>query len=341
MPIPVNCPNCGTGLKAPDSAAGRTVRCPKCSTQFGIPAAGAQPLGSVSAAPLPAYQPAPQPPSGYDNYDNYRDEGPGYRRRPPPRPSEPGTGVQMGMGIASLSVGAAGLVIGLIPCIGFWPGLIAGGIGLVLGLVGLIVAMTQQGRGVAFPIAGAATSVVAMLVTFFWTYWVIRSWTNTVDNAFQHAGRQQQQIQQWQQGFDKMAKEMQRQKLNQPPVGNPAAPPTPSTAAVPLNNGTGSVEGELTDKDPFDRIRLNCKCKVYTVNLEAGRTYQIDLMSNQFDAYLRVEDANGAPLAQDDDSGEGRNARLRYVCNRTGVYRLVATTFGPAVGQFTLRVQRQ
>ena len=45
-----------------------------------------------------------------------------------------------------------------VPCIGFFPGLIAGGIGLVLGIVGLIVAMTQQGRGVAFPIAGAATS---------------------------------------------------------------------------------------------------------------------------------------------------------------------------------------
>src|SRR5438874_343967 len=80
-------------------------------------------------------------------------------------------------GIASRSVGAAGLVIGMIPCIGFFPGLVAGGIGLVLGIVGLIVAMTQQGRGVAFPIAGAATSVVALLVTVFWYYWVVRSVT--------------------------------------------------------------------------------------------------------------------------------------------------------------------
>jgi predicted Zn finger-like uncharacterized protein len=83
MPIPVNCPNCGTSLKAPDSAAGRMVRCPKCSTAFAIPAGGEQPLGSVSAAPLPAYQAAPQPQPGYDNYDNYRDEDPGYRRAPP------------------------------------------------------------------------------------------------------------------------------------------------------------------------------------------------------------------------------------------------------------------
>jgi len=40
MPIPVNCPNCGMAPKAPGSAAGRMVKCPKCATAFAVPAGG-------------------------------------------------------------------------------------------------------------------------------------------------------------------------------------------------------------------------------------------------------------------------------------------------------------
>jgi hypothetical protein len=38
MPIPVICGSCGTKLKAPDSAAGRKVKCPKCGTLASVPA---------------------------------------------------------------------------------------------------------------------------------------------------------------------------------------------------------------------------------------------------------------------------------------------------------------
>jgi predicted Zn finger-like uncharacterized protein len=333
MPIPVNCPNCGTALKAPDSAAGRTVKCPRCSTPFAVPAGGEPPFGAVSSAPPPA-RAAAQPP-GYDNpdaYDSYPDEDRGYRR-PPPRPSG-GTGVQLGLGIASLSVGAAGLVIGMIPCIGFFPGLVAGGIGLVLGIVGLIVALTQQGRGVAFPIAGAATSVVALLVTVFWYYWVIRSVTNTIDNA----GRQVQQQIQW-------AQDMARRQQNKAPFPNPnfnpaALPPVQEGGQLQLKGGSAYVTGHLGQADPRDKLRP-FPCKIYTVNLEAGRTYQIDMASEDMDSFLRLENPNGQQVAADDDGGGFPNARISFPCQQAGMYRISCTTFRGGIGTFTLKVEQK
>ena len=38
--------------------------------------------------------------------------------------------------------------------------------------------------------------------------------------------------------------------------------------------------------------------------MSSDKTYVIDLESSDFDAYLRVEDAAGKALAQDDDGGE-------------------------------------
>src|SRR5262245_26890235 len=37
MPISVVCPQCGAKLNAPDSAAGKRVKCPKCQTAMLVP----------------------------------------------------------------------------------------------------------------------------------------------------------------------------------------------------------------------------------------------------------------------------------------------------------------
>jgi len=37
MPIPISCPKCETRMRAPDAAAGNTVRCPKCQTRIVVP----------------------------------------------------------------------------------------------------------------------------------------------------------------------------------------------------------------------------------------------------------------------------------------------------------------
>jgi len=97
------------------------------------------------------------------------------------------------------------------------------------------------------------------------------------------------------------------------------------------------IEGELAHSDSPDRIR-NHPSKVYSCRLAAGKTYQIDLTSTDFDTFLRLEDANGNELAFDDDSGGSLNARLVYTARQTGDFRIVATSFSGGVGRFQLLV---
>jgi hypothetical protein len=67
--------------------------------------------------------------------------------------------------------------------------------------------------------------------------------------------------------------------------------------------------------------------QVHPIDMVAGQTYIIDMESN-FDTYLRLHDPQGKLLAQDDDSGKGRNARLVFTPPRTGSYQLIATING-------------
>ena len=97
-------------------------------------------------------------------------------------------------------------------------------------------------------------------------------------------------------------------------------------------------QDKLTTKDKFDRIRRTSYCKIYQVKMTQGKEYEIN-MSSQFDTYLRLEDNNNNQLAQDDDGGTGLNSRLIFRAPRTGVYRVIATTFGPnQTGNFLLNV---
>lgn len=97
----------------------------------------------------------------------------------------------------------------------------------------------------------------------------------------------------------------------------------------------------LTRADPLDTVRVGSHRKVYTVRMEAGRTYTIDMMSNAFDSFLRLEDAStGQNLAMDDDGGERLNSRIHFRAFRTGDYRVIATTLGPGqVGPFRVTVR--
>jgi hypothetical protein len=102
------------------------------------------------------------------------------------------------------------------------------------------------------------------------------------------------------------------------------------------------VTGQLTRQDP-PYPRRGGPHKVYPVKLEAGKNYQIDMVSRVLDAYLFVEDAGGTVLAQDDDSGGGLNARIVFQPPRTATYRIVATTFNrpeaqPIIGPYSLQV---
>jgi hypothetical protein len=101
-----------------------------------------------------------------------------------------------------------------------------------------------------------------------------------------------------------------------------------------------NLEAMLTKDDPIDKGRKK-HCRIYDVHMAAGKTYVIDHMSKQFDAFLRLEDAAGKQLAQDDDSGGGTDARIRFKAPSEGVFRVIATTFDGRVGLFVLKIREE
>jgi hypothetical protein len=74
-----------------------------------------------------------------------------------------------------------------------------------------------------------------------------------------------------------------------------------------------------------------------------GKTYVIDMLSPDHDAldpFLRLLDPAGNLLAEDDDGGDGLNARIIFRAPATATYQIVARSFGAAcVGDFTLEVK--
>lgn len=125
-----------------------------------------------------------------------------------------------------------------------------------------------------------------------------------------------------------------------PPMAQRPPGPPPKHIPLALQNGFAKVQANLTNQDAADRLRPGCGCKAYRVRLQAGKTYVIDHMGN-FDPYLRLEDVKGTILAQDDDGGGGLNARITIIPARTDDYLVMATSFRPAVGDFTLTVREQ
>src|SRR4051794_4157710 len=85
---------------------------------------------------------------------------------------------------------------------------------------------------------------------------------------------------------------------------------------------------ELTADDDKDTKLKKSVCKVYTVKLTEGNAYRIDLSSEDFDTYLRVEDADGKEVAFNDDiAPDDLNSRLIYLAPKTGDYRLIVTSY--------------
>jgi S1-C subfamily serine protease len=78
--------------------------------------------------------------------------------------------------------------------------------------------------------------------------------------------------------------------------------------------------------------------KIHTVKLQAGKNYQIDLLTTEFDSQVVLEDADGKLLLRGFDV-EGSNARLFFRPAKTGTYRIVATSHdGNATGAYTVLV---
>ena len=124
----------------------------------------------------------------------------------------------------------------------------------------------------------------------------------------------------------------------------PAAEQPPSVEPGAREPEPVETADRLLDRDEEDEVRHGCYAKVYTLSLRAGQTYTFDLTSpggqEWFDPYLRVEDAKGKTLAEDNDSGGRMNARLTFRPGQDGEYRVVVTSFRPkATGVFFLKVR--
>jgi hypothetical protein len=82
--------------------------------------------------------------------------------------------------------------------------------------------------------------------------------------------------------------------------------------------------------------------KLFLVKMVKGKTYQIDMSTNNFDAYLYLEDPGKKLLAEDDDTGGGDtmlDAQIVVTPTDDGVYRIIATSFeGDKTGNFKLTV---
>jgi hypothetical protein len=72
-----------------------------------------------------------------------------------------------GLGIAALVLGLVGLIIGLIPCVGWMVGVPLGALALLLGLIGLATAGTTTGKGM--PIVGSIIGVLAIVLSWYAT----------------------------------------------------------------------------------------------------------------------------------------------------------------------------
>ncbi len=108
-----------------------------------------------------------------------------------------------------------------------------------------------------------------------------------------------------------------------------------------------TVKLTLTEKDGTDTKRQGSYAKNYSVNLVKGARYTITLRSAT-DSYLRLEDASGQQVAEDDDSGaqdpgaEGLDAKIQYTPEKSGKFKLIATTYDQgATGNFTLSILRE
>jgi hypothetical protein len=76
----------------------------------------------------------------------------------------------------------------------------------------------------------------------------------------------------------------------------------------------------------------------YQLSGRAGQRVVIDLVSDDFDAFLQVFDEDGQEFS-DDDSGGDYNSRLGYRFDRDGTITIVATSLsGGETGRFELSV---
>ncbi len=102
--------------------------------------------------------------------------------------------------------------------------------------------------------------------------------------------------------------------------------------------GVGNFfEGSLANGD--NRLQSGEFFDVHEFQAEAGQTYAVDMVSDQFNAYLIVVPPEGEQLDNDDDGGS-TNSRVELRARQAGSYRIMATSSRPGEsGRYTISVR--
>jgi|GEM_PF-641271 len=80
----------------------------------------------------------------------------------------------------------------------------------------------------------------------------------------------------------------------------------------------------------------------WSVYLEAGKNYQIDMMSDDFDTIIVLLDNKENYINEDDDGGSGSNSRLRFRPNVSSIYVIYAASYNKeATGGYSIQVQER
>lgn len=116
------------------------------------------------------------------------------------------------------------------------------------------------------------------------------------------------------------------------------APPPKEVAPLKDDAFELVISGQILSDDALDRGR-GVPGKVYAVKLRKGKAYVIDLVTTDFDAFLRLEDSTGVQLAEDDDGGGNLNSRIRHTAAKDDTYLIYTTSLGGGQGNYTLSVK--
>lgn len=100
----------------------------------------------------------------------------------------------------------------------------------------------------------------------------------------------------------------------------------------------GSITGQLDENSQtLDDGNYISYFNVHTFEGETGTYVSIEMVSEEFDAYLILLGPEGNLIVQDNNGGDGTNARLAVTLPSTGTYQILANSYNAgATGQYRL-----
>jgi CHAT domain-containing protein len=106
---------------------------------------------------------------------------------------------------------------------------------------------------------------------------------------------------------------------------------TPTLAQIQPTTLNGTLDSNsqvFTDYNGYYNI--------HTFEGQAGEQITLELTSSEFDSYLILRDSDNKQIAEDDNSGGGRNAKIIVTLPTTGTYTILVNTYAGQTGNYTL-----